>query len=230
MRIDIITAFPEIIEAPIHTSIPGQAEKKAGVEYHIHDLRDFTTDKHRQIDDTPYGGGPGMILKPEPLFRAVEYVQQTCDDHDQCEVIFPTPQGNPYHQEMAQELSQISHLIFVCGHYKGIDERVREKLITREISLGDFVLSGGEIPALAIVDSIVRLLPGVLQDPESAASDSFSDEFLDGPHYTRPAEFRGMCVPEILLSGHHENIEQWRRQRRKERTQDRRKDLIAKRK
>jgi len=230
MRIDVITAFPEIIDEPIHSSIPAQAEKKGAAEYYIHDLRDFTTDKHRQIDDTPYGGGPGMILKPEPLFRAIEFVQQDCEQHEKCEVIFPTPQGETYSQHMAEELSNLTHLIFVCGHYKGVDERVREHLITREISLGDFVLSGGELPALVIVDSVVRLLPGVLQDPASAASDSFSDELLDGPHYTRPEEFRGMRVPEILLSGHHENIANWRRQRREERTQTRRKDLIAKRK
>lgn len=227
MRVDIITAFPGILREPLETSIPGQAMKKGAVEYYLHDLRDYTTDKHRQIDDTPYGGGPGMILKPEPLFCAIESLQSDCQSHHRCEVIFPTPQGETYTQTVAKSLAELDHLIFVCGHYKGIDERVRETLITREISLGDFVLSGGEIPVLVIVDSIVRLLPGVLQDPESAATDSFSAETLDGPHYTRPAEFRGMKVPDILLSGHHEKIARWRNEKREERTRRRRKDLFA---
>jgi len=229
MLVDVITAFPEILTQPLQNSIPAQAEKKGAVEYQVHDLRDYTTDKHRQIDDLPYGGGPGMVLKPEPLFKAVESTQKQCADHHQCEVIYPTPQGIPYTQQMATELSELDHIIFICGHYKGIDERVREQLVTREISLGDFVLSGGEIAALAIIDSIVRLLPGVLQDPESAATDSFSTGLLDFPHYTRPEVFRGMQVPEVLLSGHHANIENWRKSKQLERTRSRRKDLIEKR-
>jgi len=226
MLIDIITAFPSIVEDPLHTSIPQQAQKKGVAEYRIHDLREFTTDKHRQIDDEPYGGGPGMVLKPEPIFRAVEYCRQECDRHHGCETIFPTAQGMPYTQNQARALASRDHLIFLCGHYKGVDERVREQLVTLEISLGDFVLSGGEIPALAIIDSIVRLLPGVLQDPESAATDSFSAELLDGPHYTRPEEFRGHRVPEVLLSGHHANIAAWRQEQRLKRTRSRRNDLL----
>ncbi len=226
MLIDIITAFPPIVEEPLHTSIPERAVKKSVAEYRVHDLRDFTTDKHRQIDDAPYGGGPGMILKPEPIFRAVEYCRQECVRHGGCETIFPTAQGIPYTQQQARELVARDHLIFICGHYKGVDERVREQLVTLEISLGDFVLSGGEIPALAIVDSVVRLLPGVLQDPESAATDSFSGELLDGPHYTRPEEFRGLRVPEVLLSGHHANIAAWRQEQRLQRTRSRRNDLL----
>ena len=227
MRVDIITAFPEMMREPLNTSIPARAAQKGVVSYHVHDLREYTEDKHRQIDDIPYGGGPGMILKPEPLFRAVESLRLECDAHNGCEVIFPTPQGKTYTQETAEELSRFEHLIFICGHYKGVDERVRDHLVTQEISIGDFVMSGGEIPVLAIVDSIVRLMPGVLQDPDSAATDSFSDKLLDGPHYTRPAEFRGMKVPEILRSGHHEKIAEWRKERREQRTRDRRGDLFA---
>ncbi len=226
MRIDIITAFPPILEEPLRTSIPNQAVKKGIAEYHIHNLRDFTTDKHRQIDDTPYGGGPGMILKPEPIFRAVDAIREQCTEPSQCEIIFPTPQGELYTQSLTEELGMMAHLIFICGHYKGVDERVREQLVTRELSLGDFVLSGGEIPALAVIDSVVRLLPGVLHDPDSAAMDSFSGELLDGPHYTRPEVFRGLKVPDILLSGHHENIAAWRKAQRLERTKNRRGDLL----
>jgi len=226
MLIDIITAFPEIVHDPLHTSIPEQARKKAVVEYRIHDLRDFTRDKHRQIDDAPYGGGPGMILKPEPIFRAVEYTTAACESHRHCEVIFPTPQGITYSQDRARTLAERDHLVFICGHYKGVDERVREQLVTLEISLGDFVLSGGEIPTLAIIDSVVRLLPGVLHDPESAATDSFEADLLDGPHYTRPEEYQGFRVPEILLSGHHAKIEAWRREQRLRRTKLRRTDLL----
>jgi len=226
MRIDIITAFPGIVEPALSAGIPVQASKKALVSYFVHDLRDFTDDKHRQIDDLPYGGGPGMILKPEPLFRAVEHVKEECQHESECEVIYPTPQGTVYRQEEAKELSSREHVIFLCGRYKGIDERVREQLVTREYSIGDFVLSGGEIPTLAIVDSLVRLIPGVLQDPDSAATDSFNEPLLDGPHYTRPEEFRGMRVPEVLLSGHHAKIEAWRKEQRLLRTKDRRSDLL----
>jgi len=225
--IDVITAFPEIISAPLDASIPRQAAKKNAVRYQIHDLRDFTTDKHRQIDDTPYGGGPGMILKPEPLFRAVDYVTRECEQHEQCEVIMPTPQGITYSQDQAHTLTESEHLVFICGHYKGVDERVRQELVTLEISLGDFILSGGEIPALAIIDSIVRLLPGVLQDPESAETDSFSDNLLDSPHYTRPEIYRGLRVPDVLLSGHHAKIAEWRNEQKLDRTRQRRSDLLV---
>ena len=226
MRIDLITAFPEMVAPVLLSGIPHQAAKKGAVEYHIHDLRDYTTDKHRQIDDLPYGGGPGMILKPEPLFRAVESIQSQCPDNHQCEVVFPTPQGKVFTQQRAENLSKASHVIFICGRYKGIDERVRERLVTLEYSLGDFVVSGGEIPALAMIDSAVRVLPGVLQDPESANTDSFSESLLDAPHYTRPEEYRGMKVPEVLLSGHHENIRSWRQEQRFKRTKERRTDLL----
>ncbi|MBD3273721.1 MAG: tRNA (guanosine(37)-N1)-methyltransferase TrmD [Candidatus Marinimicrobia bacterium] len=227
MLIDVITAFPEIMSAPLDASIPRQAAKKNAVQYQIHDLRDFTQDKHRQIDDTPYGGGPGMILKPEPLFRAVDYVTRECEHHERCEVIMPTPQGLTYNQDQAHHLTRPEHLVFICGHYKGVDERVREELVTLEISLGDFILSGGEIPALAIIDSIVRLLPGVLQDPESAETDSFSDNLLDAPHYTRPEIYRGLKVPDVLLSGHHAKIAAWRKKQKLERTRQRRSDLLV---
>lgn len=227
MLIDVITAFPEIISSPLETSIPRQAAIKNIVQYQIHDLRTFTKDKHRQIDDTPYGGGPGMILKPEPLFRAVDHVTRECEHHQHCEVIMPTPQGSSYTQKQAHTLTQPEHLVFICGHYKGVDERVRQELVTLEISLGDFILSGGEIPALAIIDSIVRLLPGVLQDPESAETDSFSENLLDAPHYTRPEIYRGLKVPDVLLSGHHAKIAAWRKEQKLERTRQRRSDLLV---
>lgn len=226
MQFDIITAFPETLRGGLETSIPSRAVEANAAEYHLHDLRDFTTDKHRQIDDQPYGGGPGMILKPEPFFRAVEEIRSQCTGHQHCEVIFPTPQGVSYSQRMARRLTESEHLIFLCGHYKGVDERVRESLVTLEISIGDYVLSGGELPAMVIIDSVVRLLPGVLQDPESADSDSFETGLLDGPHYTRPEVFRGMEVPGVLLSGHHGKISEWKALQRRIRTEERRADLM----
>lgn len=227
MLIDVITAFPEIVDQPLQVSMPRQAVKKGIAEYRIHHLRDFTNDKHRQIDDLPYGGGPGMILKPEPIFRAVDYVTRHCEEHAGCEIILPTPQGIPYNQKIAKKLTTVDHLVFICGHYKGVDERVREELVTAELSLGDFILSGGEIPALAIIDSIIRLLPGVLQDPMSAETDSFNDNMLDAPYYTRPEIYRGIKVPQILLSGHHAKIKAWREEKKIKRTRERRSDLLV---
>jgi len=225
MRIDIITGLPKLLESPLHESIVWRAQDKGKVEIVVHDLRSFARDKHRTIDDTPYGGGAGMVLRPEPLFDCVESLkaQRTYD-----EIIFLTPDGEKLDQRMANELSLKANLMLVCGHYKGIDERVREMLITREISIGDYVLSGGELAASVVVDAVVRLLPGVLSDSVSALTDSFQDGLLGSPQYTRPAEFRGMKVPEVLLSGNHAEIEQWRQEQRLERTRRWRPDLLRK--
>lgn len=228
MRIDVITVFPKIMRDPLNESILKQARKRINLDVNIIDLRDFAQDKHRTVDDTPYGGGPGMILKPEPLFRALESVLSNEEEREKTRVIFPTPQGQLFDQEIAQELSKVEHLVFLCGHYKAVDERVIETWVTNEISIGDFIVSGGEIPALLMIDAIVRLVPGVLGDIESARTDSFQNYLLDCPYYTRPENFRGMRVPEILLSGHHQKIEEWRMKQRVERTRLRRPDLFKK--
>ncbi|HWP82172.1 MAG TPA: tRNA (guanosine(37)-N1)-methyltransferase TrmD [Bacteroidota bacterium] len=223
MRIDIITGLPKLLESPLQESILRRAQEKGKVEIVVHNLRDYAHDKHKTIDDTPYGGGAGMILKPEPIFECVEELkkQRRYDD-----VIFLTPDGELFNQRIANELSLRTNLILLCGHYKGVDERVRRSLITRELSIGDYVLSGGELPAAVVVDAVVRLLPGVLNDSESALSDSFQDGLLGAPQYTRPAEFRGMKVPDVLVSGNHAEIERWRQQQRLERTRQRRTDLL----
>lgn len=223
MRIDIVTGLPKLLESPLQESILWRAQEKKKVEIVIHDLRDYTHDKHKTIDDAPFGGGAGMILKPEPIFECVEALQ-TQRKYD--EVILLTPDGEVFNQRLANELSIKNNLLLICGHYKGVDERVREALVSREISIGDYVLTGGELAAAVLVDAIVRLVPGVLNDGESALSDSFQDGLLGSPQYTRPAEFKGMKVPDVLLSGNHADIEEWRQQQRLERTKSRRKDLL----
>lgn len=223
MRIDIVTGFPKLLRSPLNESIIRQAKKKKLVLIRVHDLRRYAHDKHKTIDDTPYGGGAGMILKPEPIFECVESLQRK-RKYD--EVIFLTADGETLNQTIANELSLKNNLILLCGHYKGVDERVREKLVTREISIGDYVLTGGELPALVLIDSIVRLIPGVLGDGESLLTDSFQDGLLDSPQYTKPSEYRSMSVPEVLLSGNHKAIERWRHQQRIERTRQRRKKLL----
>jgi tRNA (guanine37-N1)-methyltransferase len=202
-----------------------RARQREVVQIHVHDLRDFTTDKHRSVDDYPYGGGPGMIMKPEPFFACVEHIRA---EHDLsgARVILLSPQGETFSQKKANELAQEPALIFLCGHYKGIDERVPQYLATEELSIGDYVLTGGELPALVVIDAVVRLLPGVLGDLDSAVGDSFQTGMLDYPHYTRPEEFRGWRVPEVLLSGHHARIAQWRREQAEARTRARRADLL----
>lgn len=225
MQIDVITAFPGILENPLNESILKQARQRIGLAIRLLDLRQFATDKHRTIDDTPYGGGAGMILKPEPLFKALDHVFAGVSDRNAVRVIFPSPQGRLFSGEIAEELAQHRHLVFICGHYKGIDQRVIDAWVTDEISIGDFILSGGEIPALLMIDGIVRLIPGALHDPESAQTDSLQDGLLDSPYYTRPEEFAGMKVPEVLLSGNHQNIARWRKEQRIERTRQRRPDL-----
>lgn len=224
MRIDIVTGLPKLLESPFQESILRRAQEKKKVTVVVHDLRDFTHDKHRTIDDTPYGGGAGMVLKPEPIFECVETLLR---ERKYDEIILMIPDGATLSQNLANELSLNQNLLVICGHYKGIDERVREGLVTREVSIGDYVLTGGELAAAVLVDAVVRLIPGVLNDSESALSDSFQDGLLGYPEYTKPAEFRGMKVPEALLSGDHKKIQQWRDEQRQKRTEARRRDLGA---
>ena len=228
MQIDVITVFPKILEDPLNESILKQARKRIDLNINLIDLRDFSCDKHRTVDDTPYGGGPGMILKTEPLFQGLNSVFEKSADRDTSAVIFPTPQGKIFSQEVAEELAEINHLVFICGHYKAIDQRVIDHWVTHEISVGDFILSGGEIATLLMIDAIVRLQPGVLSDIDSAKTDSFQNFLLDCPYYTRPEEYEGLDVPEILLSGHHQKIEEWRLQQKIKRTRKRRPDLYRK--
>lgn len=223
MRIDVVTGHPRLLASPLQESMLGRAQEMGLVEIVVNDLRDFTTDRHRTIDDTPYGGGAGMVLKPEPVFACIETLQQ---QRSYDEVIYLTADGAPFTQRMANELSLKPNLILLCGHYKGIDERICQRLVTREVSIGEYVLTGGELPALVVIDSVVRLLPGVLHDGESLLDDSFQDDLLGAPSYTRPAEFRGMRVPEVLLSGNHRDIAAWRRQEQERRTAERRGDKI----
>jgi tRNA (guanine37-N1)-methyltransferase len=227
MRVDIITIFPEFIEAGIGYSILKRAIDKGVLQVGVCNLRDYTHDKHRSTDDEPFGPGAGMVMKPEPLFEAVEAIKEKVGSKD-TRVILMTPQGRLYTQKVARELSSFEHLIIICGHYEGVDERVCEHLVDDEISIGDYVLTGGELPALVVLDSVARLLPGVLGDEESALDESFADGLLEYPHYTRPAEFRGWRVPEVLLSGHHAEIAKWRRKESLKRTLNRRPDLLEK--
>ncbi len=226
MRIDIITALPDIVEGPLQQSILRRAAERRLVDIRVHDLRAYATDKHRQIDDYPFGGGAGMVLKPEPLFACVEAIQDEVDGKVD-EVIYLTPDGQTLDQPLANRLSMKDHLVLIAGHYKGIDQRVRDALVTMEVSIGDYVLSGGELPALVLVDAVVRLIPDVLGDASSALTDSFQDGLLDAPVYTRPAEFRGLRVPEVLLSGDHQRIDAWRDEQRIRKTKERRPDLLA---
>lgn len=230
MRIDIVTAFPDLVRGPLEYSILRRARMRGLVDIRVHDLRDYTTDRHRQIDDYPYGGGSGMVLKPEPIFRCIEAIQAEAARQGQTidEVIYLTPDGQVFTQELATRLSLCQQLILLAGHYKGVDQRVRDALVTMELSIGDYVLSGGELPALVVVDAIVRLIPGVLGDASSALSDSFQDGLLDAPVYTRPAVYRGMAVPEVLLSGDHQRIAAWREAQRLQKTRQRRPDLLEK--
>ncbi len=225
MRFDVITAFPNLISGPLEESMIKRAQVKGLVEIYVHDLREFTKDKHRQIDDYPYGGGPGMILKPEPFFCCVDQIVEDVQLKKR-KILFMSPQGNEFTQKMANKFSNLEHLILLSGHYKGVDERVIENLVDEEISIGDYVLTGGELPSLIVIDAIVRLIPGVLNDLESANTDSFQQELLDCPYYTRPEKFRGECVPEVLLSGHHKKIQEWRRNQSLLRTKKRRVDLL----
>lgn len=221
MKIDIVTIFPEMCRVPLGESMMKRAQEAGAVEIGIHDLRQWATDKHHRVDDIPYGGGPGMVMKPEPFFAAVEELK-TPD----AQVLLMTPQGKRLEQSLVVETSKAKHLIILCGHYEGVDHRVVEALVDVEISIGDYILTNGAIAAVVLTDAIVRLLPGVLGDERSSQQESFSDpELLEAPHYTRPADFRGMTVPEVLLSGHHEKIDHWRLERARERTAQNRPDL-----
>ena len=240
MTFDIVTIFPKMVEGPLAEGIVARAIARGVLNLRVHDLRDFTTDRHRVVDDVPFGGGPGMVLKPDPLFAAVDritadrcHANRATDDRDArgCRhaIVLTSPDGERLTHAVAARLSALDHLVILCGRYEGVDERVREHLVTDTISIGDYVLSGGELPALVIVDAVARLVPGVVGDATSVTGDTFAREgLLDFPQYTRPAEFRGIGVPPVLLSGHHAEIEKWRREQALERTRRHRPDLLAK--
>ena len=238
MRIDIITIFPKMFKPVLEESIIKRAQAKGKVKIFVHNLRDYTLDRHRKVDDRPFGGGSGMVLCAEPVFRAVEGIikkskikMQNCNakiknKKTKIKTILLTPQGKTLTQKLARTLSKEEHLILICGHYEGVDERVRQELVDAEVSIGDFVLTGGELPAMVLVDAVVRLVPGVLGDKNSLNFESFESNLLEYPHYTRPAKFRGMPVPGVLLSGDHKKIEDWRRKAALKRTKEKRPDLI----
>lgn len=234
MQFEVFTLLPEVFPSYLDTSIIKRARERGLINVRVHNIRDYTHDKHHMTDDTPYGGGGGMVMKPEPMFEAVETVldinplQTPPGPAANIPIILLTPQGRVFNQTIAQELSQHPHIAIVCGRYEGIDERIREHLVTDEISIGDFVLTGGELPALILIDAISRLLPDVLGDPTGAQDDSHAMGLLEYPHYTRPPEFRGWKVPEILLSGAHAKIDKWRRQQALERTYKKRPDMLEK--
>lgn len=221
MEFDILTLFPRVFEGPLDESIVKRARDGGLVKIRVHNLRDFTHDKHRVVDDKPYGGGPGMLMKPEPIFEAVEKLRGA----DSC-VVLMTPQGTPFTQQRAREFATRPHLIVICGHYEGVDERVRKALVDEEVSIGDYVLTNGALAAAVVVDAVVRLLPGAIGHEQGAADDSFANGLLEGPQYTRPPEFRGMRVPDVLVSGDHEAVAKWRAEQAKKRTQERRPDLL----
>ena len=224
MRFDIITLFPDFFASPLQSGLIGKAFAKAIAQVYLTNPRDFATDKHHRVDDEPYGGGVGMLMKPEPLFAAVESLPIL----PRREVILMTPQGQTMNQTLFQELVEYDQLVFVCGHYEGVDERVRQHLVTREVSLGDFVLTCGEIPALTLLNGVLRLLPGTVAKEESLKKESFEEGLLDYPQYTRPAVFRDWAIPDVLRSGNHGLIEQWRHYQQLQRTRDRRPDLYEK--
>jgi len=223
VRIDLVTIFPRLCDGPLGEGIVRRAIDGGLVDVRVHDLRDYTSDRHRSVDDVSYGGGPGMVFKPEPLFRAVDAIRGEAAIDT---VILTSPQGRRFTQREAERLAALDHIVLLCGRYEGVDDRVRERLATEELSIGDYVLSGGELPALVIVDAVVRLLPGAVGDGESVAADSFSRGMLDYPHFTRPAEFRGWRVPEVLLSGNHAEIRRWRTREALARTLALRPDLL----
>ena len=226
MRVDVLTIFPDMLRSPLEHSILKRAQAAGLLDVRLVDIRDFTTDRHRTVDDTPYGGGAGMVMKPEPIFRAVEALAASSDTPGTARIVLMTPQGEPFTQAHARELALEEHLVLLCGRYEGVDERVREHLVTDELSIGDYVLTGGELPALVVLDAVARLIPGVLGAEESPQQDSFTDDLLEYPHYTRPADFRGWTIPDVLLSGHHEEVDRWRRRQSLLRTLVRRPDLF----
>jgi tRNA (guanine37-N1)-methyltransferase len=221
MKIDVLTLFPAMFAGPLDESIVQRARKSGAVELTVRNLRDYTHDRHKTVDDRPFGGGPGMLLKPEPVFEAVEDLAG-----EQTRVILLSPAGRKFDQAIARELAKVEHVLLVCGSYEGFDERIREGLAHDELSIGDYVLTNGALPAMVVIDAVTRLLPGVLGDDESSRDESFSEALLEYPHYTRPAEFRGMKVPEVLLSGNHAEIAKWRAEQARQRTKERRPDLL----
>jgi tRNA (guanine37-N1)-methyltransferase len=223
MRIDILTLFPEMFEGPFKHSIIKRAGDKGIVEIYLHNIRDYSTNKHKTVDDYPYGGGSGMVMMIEPIALCINKLKE---ERPYDEIIFMTPDGEVFNQKIANQLSTLQNIIILCGHYKGVDERVREAFITREVSVGDYVLSGGEMASMVLADSIIRLIPGVLNDETSALSDSFQDDLISPPVYTRPAEYHGMKVPEILLSGNDKEIRKWKEEKSWERTKQRRPGLV----
>jgi tRNA (guanine37-N1)-methyltransferase len=224
MKIDVLTLFPAMFAGPLDESIIKRAREAGRLDLAIHNLRDYAHDRHKTVDDRPFGGGPGMLLKPEPIFEAVESLA-----HEGTRVILLSPAGRPFNQAIAGDLAGLEHLLMVSGHYEGFDERVREQLADDELSIGDYVLTNGALPVMVIIDAVTRLLPGVLGDEDSAQQDSFSQGLLEFPQYTRPADFRGMTVPEVLLSGNHAEIARWRAEQARLRTEERRPDLLEKR-
>ena len=227
MHIDILTLFPEMFDGVLNHSILKRAQDREAFSYQYVNFRDYTTNKHNKVDDYPYGGGAGLVLTPQPIFDAVQDIEAKADR--QPRVVLMCPQGEPYTQAKAEELAEEDHLVFICGHYEGYDERIREELVTDEVSLGDYVLTGGELGSMVVIDSVVRLIPGVLGNEQSAPEDSFSNGLLEHPHYTRPADFRGHEVPEVLLSGNHAKIDEWRHYQSLKRTYERRPDLLEER-
>lgn len=228
MNISILTLFPDMFSGVFHQSILKQAQERGVVTYDVKNFREYTNDKHNRVDDYPYGGGGGMVLTPQPIFDAVADLKGKSSSSKPPRIILLCPQGERYNQKKAEEFSKEDHLILICGHYEGYDERIREHLITDEISIGDYVLTGGEIGAMVVADSVTRLLPGALGNETSAVTDSYSTGLLEHPHYTRPAVYEGYKVPDVLLSGHHEKINQWRREQSLRRTYERRPDLLEK--
>jgi tRNA (guanine37-N1)-methyltransferase len=225
MKLDVVTIFPRMVQAPLEEGIVGRAIGRGLLDLQVHDLREHTSDRHRVVDDVPFGGGPGMVLKPEPLFRAVDAIRAARGEPSA--IVLTSADGRRFTHREAERLSRMEHVVILCGRYEGVDERVRVHLATDELSIGDYVVSGGELPALVIVDAVARFVPGVVGDDESVARDTFARGLLDFAQYTRPAEFRGMTVPPVLLSGHHAEIERWRRREALKRTLERRPDLVA---
>ena len=221
MKIDVLTLFPAMFAGPLDESIIKRAREAGLLDLRLHQLRDWTHDRHKTVDDRPYGGGPGMLLKPEPIFEAVESLKR-----EQTRVVLMSPSGRQFHQAIARELAQVEHLVLVTGHYEGFDERIRASLADDELSIGDYVLTNGALPAMVVIDAVARLLPGVLGDDESATDESFSQGLLEYPQYTRPADFRGMKVPDVLVSGNHAEIAKWRAEHARLRTKERRPDLL----
>ena len=224
MRFHVLTLFPDMIEQGLSASVTGRALERGLIQLDTVNIRDYSTDKHKHVDDTPYGGGAGMVMQPDPIWRA--YDALTHDMETKPRLIYVTPQGRTFDQAMAEELAGQDDLIFLCGHYEGVDERILEEIVTDYVSIGDYVLTGGELPAMVMIDAVSRLVPGVLGNQESAEHESFQEHLLEHPHYTRPVEFHGKKVPEVLLSGHHANIDKWRRQQSLKRTLERRPDLL----